>query len=194
MERPNNWDSVQPMNMGEREILEPQGYICKIISAEERLSKSNKKMLVIYFDIVEGTHAGYYKRLYDNQIKANKDPNKQINWQGVYRQMLEGENYANYLKGLTTILEENNPGYKFDFVPTNMKNLVFGGLFGKEEYYNQVNEIKTSTKIRYVTSVEKVRNNEYNIPPLKEVERKENPFASNENPFENSNDNDDLPW
>lgn len=195
MEKIENWDNVQAMNMGERETLEAQGYVCKILKAEERLSKSNKKMLCILFDIVEGPHAGYYNRLYENQMKTNKDPNKQINWQGVYRQMLEGDNFENYLKGLTEILEKNNPGYKFDFDQEKMKGLIFGGLFGKEEYIGQFDgKVHTTTRIRYIIDVDKVKNNEYNIPPLREVEKKENPFSSNENPFGNTVDDDDLPF
>ena len=194
MEKIANWDNVQAMNMGEREILEAQGYVCKILKAEERLSKSNKKMLCIYFDIIEGNHAGYYNRLYENQMKANKDPNKEIKWQGIYRQMLEGDTYENYLKGLTETLERNNEGYTFDFDQDKMKGLIFGGIFGKEEYYNINGEIKTTTRIRYIIDVDRVRNNEYDIPALRQVERKENPFASNENPFGNQVTDDDLPF
>ena len=194
MERIENWDNVPAMNMGERETLEAQGYVCKILKAEERLSKSNKKMLVIYFDIIEGNHAGFYNRLYENQKKSNKDPNREINWQGIYRQMLEGDNYQNYLKGLTETLERCNEGYHFDFDQEKMKGLLFGGLFGKEEYYNQQGEIKTATRIRYIIDVDRVRNMEYDIPPLRQVERKENPFASNENPFGNQVTDDNLPF
>lgn len=195
MERVANWDNVEPMNMGERETLEAQAYVCKILKAEERLSTTNKKMLVLYFDIIEGKHAGYYNRLFEAQKKSNKDPNVEIKWKGVYRQMLEGDNFENYLKGLTDHLEKDNPGYKFDFDQDKMKGLIFGGLFGKEEYIGKFDgKVHTATRIRYIIDVERVHNLDYDIPPLREVEKQENPFASNQNPFGNQVADDDLPF
>lgn len=196
MERIVGYENAQAMNAGEREVIEPGGYICRIISAEERLSKSNKKMLVIYFDIAEGDKADFYKRRFEEDRKANTDPNKEVYWRGIYRQMLEGDKAANYLKGLMNTLKDSNPGFEWDWDEKKLAGLKFGGLFGREEYEKQDGSgTAMTTRLRFIRSVDFITDGDFEIPADRLLPKTENPFATNTNPFGNTSDNEDtLPF
>lgn len=196
MERMEGYENAQAMNAGERESIEPGGYICRIIGAEERLSKNNKKMLVIYFDIAEGEKADFYKRRFEEDRNANTDVTKVVNWKGVYRQMLEGEKAINYLKGLMDTLKESNPGFEWDWDERKLAGLKFGGLFGREEYEKQDGTGTTfATKLRFIRTVDFIVKGNYEVPADRLLQRTENPFATNNNPFGNTADNEDtLPF
>lgn len=179
MERMVGYEDAQAMNAGERETIEPGGYVCRIISAEERLSKSNKKMLVIYFDIAEGDKADFYKRRFEEDRKANIDPTKEVYWRGVHRQMLEGDKAVNYLKGLMNTLKESNPGFEWDWDEKKLAGLKFGGLFGREEYEKQDGSIGMTTRLRFIRTIDFILDGDYEIPADKLLPKTENPFATN---------------
>lgn len=142
------------------------GYVCVILAVEQKKSNSNKNMLVINFDIAEGDFKGFYMDKYKNATpRSDNDP---IKWQGKYYQMLEGDNWESRFKGLITSIEESNEGYKWNDDEQSLKGKLFGGIFGEEEYiYN--GEIRTNTKLRWIRSVDKIRNGEFEIPRKKEV-------------------------
>lgn len=187
-----NYDKAEVMT-GEREILPVGGYVCKILSAEIATSqKSGNEMLVINFDICEGEKAGYFKRRHDESMKSNTDVTKIIKWSGVYRQMIQGENAAGYFKGFMTTLSASNNGFDWDkcnWDESKLVGLIFGGLFGREEYIKQDGTTGMTTKIRYVRSAEKIRNGEYTIPADKLLKKDDGPFG-NFTPVED----DDLPF
>ena len=187
-----NYDKAEAMT-GEFEILPTGGYVCKILGAEiATAQKSGNEMLVINFDICEGEKAGYYKRRYDEAVKANTDLTKPVKWPGVYRQMIQGENAAGYFKGLMTTLASSNNGFDWDkcnWDETKLIGLIFGGLFGREEYTKLDGTIGMATKIRYVRSVEKVRKGDYTIPADKLLKKDDEPFGN----FTPVTD-DDLPF
>lgn len=179
MERMVGYEDAQAMNAGERETIEPGGYVCRIISAEERLSKSNKKMLVIYFDIAEGDKADFYKRRFEEDRKANTDPTKEVYWRGVHRQMLEGDKAVNYLKGLMNTLKESNLGFEWDWDEKKLAGLKFGGLFGREEYEKQDGSVGMTTRLRFIRTIDFILDGDYEIPADKLLPKTENPFATN---------------
>lgn len=190
MEKLNGYDEAQAIT-GEFETLEAGGYICKIINAKEEKSQSGKRMLVIAFDIAEGEHKDFYKKRYENLVKSNKDPNTVIKWpnNGIYRQMLDGEYASRYLKGMMTALENSNSNFKWDWDEKKLVNLLFGGVFGREEYEGQDGKIKKATKLRWIRSVEKIRNGEFTIPEDILLEKTESNFTYN-----TGNEVDDLPF
>ena len=180
---------------GEFEVLPVGGYICKITDVEIAIAqKSGNEMLVIYFDIVEGEKAGYYKRRYDENVKNNTDVTKEVKWPGIYRQMVQGEKAAGYFKGLMTTLTASNPGFdwdKCDWDETKLKGLIFGGLFGREEYEKMDGSRGMTTKLRFIRSVEKVRSGNFEVPQDKLLPKKVDPFGANS--FTKVDD-DDLPF
>lgn len=106
MEKLENYDNVAPIT-GEYERLNAGGYICKIINAKEEKSKSGKRMLVLALDILEGDKKDFFR----NRFNENANPDKKWPAGAIYRQMLEGEKAAGFLKGLMTSLEASNEGF-----------------------------------------------------------------------------------
>ena len=159
MKKIEGYDEAQVLT-GEYENLEAGGYICKILDAKEEKSTTGKSMLVITFDILEGEHKDFYKRKYDSDTRTDKK------WptNGIYRQMLEGEKSAGYLKGVITSLEASNPKFKWDWDETKLKDLVFGGIFRREQYEANDGSLKFSTKLQFIRSVEKIKNNDFEVP------------------------------
>lgn len=181
---------------GEFEVLPVGGYICKITDVEIAIAqKSGNEMLVIYFDIAEGEKAGYYKRRYDKNVKSNTDVNKVVKWPGVYHQMLDGnDKVAGYLKGLMTTLEASNKGFNWEdcgWDETKLKGLIFGGLFGREEYEKMDGSRGMTTKLRFIRSVEKIRSGNFEVPQDKLLPKKADPFGAD---TFTKVDDDDLPF
>lgn len=184
MELPKDYEQTQGFT-GEYETLEPGGYVCVIKSARVEKTKTNKDMLVIAFDIAEGEEkAGFYQRKFDDDTRDEKK------WQGVHRIMvLDNEGKCNkFFKGFTTSIEASNPGYKFTGDEASLKGKKFGGLFGKEEYENVFGERKMAIKLRYIRSVngiKEAKTPEDKLLPQKSDTSFETDFVA---------DSDDLPF
>lgn len=189
MEKLQGYDEATPIT-GEYEKIEAGGYICEIISAKEETSQSGKKMLVIALDIADGEHKGYFKRRWEENKKRNNDPNKTVKYPSgaVYRQMLEGEKAAGFLKGLMTSLEESNSKFKWDWDEKKLKGLKCGALFGEEEYTGNDGKTKTTTKIRWIRSVQAIEDGKFEIPEKKKL------ATSNNSIFNDVESDDDLPF
>lgn len=158
---------------GEYEQLPVGGYVCKIlqVKAEEPepdAGKSYDVLLRIGFDIVEGEHAGYFKRQFERKVALN--PNAK--WPGMYYQTAKGGEAAGYFKGFITAIEQSNPGYKWDWDERKLKGKLFGGVFGEEEYVGNDGNIRASVKCVWVRSADKIRNGDFTIPEKKTVSGK----------------------
>lgn len=187
MEKVQGYDEAKALT-GEYEKLEAGGYICRIKNAKEETSRSGKKMLVIALDIDEGEKKDFFKRKFDEDTKNEKK------WPvgAIYRQMLEGEKAAGYLKGLITSLEASNEGFKWDWDEKKLANLKCGAIFGDEEYERLDGSIGISTKIKYIRSTKCIEEGNYKTPELKKLPQKGEAF---EDFLANVNDNsDDLPF
>lgn len=186
MEKIQGYDEAQAIT-GEYERLEAGGYICRIINAKEEKSKSGKRMLVIALDIAEGEKKDYFKKRFDEDNRAEKK------WPAgaIYRQMLEGEKAAGFLKGLMTSLEASNEGFKWDWNEKKLRDLKCGAIFGEEEYEKMDGSIGTSTKIKFIRTVKAIQEGNFKVPELKKLPQKGESFED----FINSvNDDDDLPF
>lgn len=166
MKKPDNYESEQATNLGEGyAVIEPGGYICKITQVQVTNSKAGNEMLVILFDIAEGEYKGFYKKQFDE----NTNPDKK--WKGVLRQVVGGSS-TKFFKGMMTAIEKSNSGFVFDFDETKLKGKLFGGLFGREEYFNVTKgEYQFSTKLFWVRDTETVKGGKFEIPKDKLAER-----------------------
>ena len=144
MEKIEGYEEAQAIT-GEYERLEAGGYICKIVNAKEEKSKSGKRMLVLTLDIIEGDKKDYFRKRFDENTNAEKK------WSSgaIYRQMLEGEKSAGFLKGLMTSLEASNEDFKWNWEEKKLIGLKCGGIFVEEEYEKMDGSIGTTTKIKY---------------------------------------------
>lgn len=187
MEKLENYDNVAPIT-GEYEKLEAGGYICKIVSAKEEKSKSGKRMLVLALDILDGDKKDYFKKRFDE----NTSPDKKWSAGAIYRQMLEGEKAAGFLKGLMTSLEASNDGFKWNWDEKKLKDLKCGAIFGEEEYEKMDGSIGTSTKVKFIRTIKAIQDGNFKVPELKKLPPKGEAFED----FVNSvtSDNKDLPF
>lgn len=187
MEKLQGYEEAQAIT-GEYERLEAGGYICKIVSAKEEKSKSGKRMLVLALDILEGDKKDYFKKRFDE----NTSPDKKWSAGAIYRQMLEGEKAAGFLKGLMTSLEASNDGFKWNWDEKKLKDLKCGAIFGEEEYEKMDGSIGISTKVKFIRTVKAIQDGNYKIPELKKLPPKGDAFED----FVNSatSDNEDLPF
>lgn len=171
MEKLKGYDEAQAIT-GEYERLEAGGYICKIKNAKEEKSKSGKRMLVIALDILEGDKKDFFKKRFDEDTRAEKK------WPAgaVYRQMLEGEKAAGFLKGLMTSLEASNEGFKWDWDEKKLANLKCGAIFGEEEYEKLDGSVGTSTKVKFIRTVKSIEEGNFKIPEIKKLPQKGEAF------------------
>lgn len=149
-------------------------------------------MLVIAFDIAEGEHKGIYKRRYDELVKQNNDPATTVKYpnNGVYRVMLDSEKAAGYLKGLMTSIEASNTNFKWNWDEKELKDKLFGGIFGEEEYEKTDGSTGTSVKLRWVRGVQAIEDGKYKIPDKKCLNKKSDNIFNTDV----GDDDDDLPF
>lgn len=197
MEMPKNYEETVGVT-GDFEGLQAGGYICKVISAKEENSQNGNRMLVVAFDIAEGEHKDFYKRRYEANVKGNKDPNYKVKWpnNGVHRIMVEDKdgNCNKFFKGFITIMEESN---EFDFKKakydeTKLKDKLFGGIFGEEEYEKMDGTIGKTVKLRFVRNIGIIEDGKYEIPEIKKLPTSNNNIFNEFNVT--ANDDDDLPF
>ena len=187
MEKIQGYDEAQAMT-GEYERLEAGGYICKIVSAKEDKSKTGKKMLVLALDILEGDKKDYFRNRFDKNTKSDKK------WPAgaVYRQMLEGDKAVGFLKGLMTSLENSNENFKWDWNEKKLVNLKCGAIFGEEEYEKIDGSIGTTTKVKFIRTVQAIKEGKFKIPELEKLPPKGDAFEDFLSTV--ASEDDDLPF
>jgi len=147
---------------GEYETLEPGGYVCKILKVISE-EKDYGDLLRIGFDIVEGEHKDYFKRLHDRKKTNNPD----AKWPGIYYQTVKPDNLT-YFKGFIWAIENSNTNFQWNWDEKKLVGNLFGGVFGQEEYRANDGKIKLSTKCQYVRSVEQVKKG-VKVPDVKRL-------------------------
>ena len=187
MEKVQGYEEAQAIT-GEYERLNAGGYICKIVSAKEEKSKSGKRMLVLALDIIEGDKKDFFRN------RFNEDNRTEKKWPAgaIYRQMLEGEKAAGFLKGLMTSLEASNENFKWDWDEKKLANLKCGAIFGEEEYEKMDGSVGITTKVKFIRTVKAIQDGNFKVPELKKLPEKGEAFED----FINSvtSDNNDLPF
>jgi hypothetical protein len=162
MQKPQGYDQAQGMT-GESSALPAGGYICKILQAKVDKSKKGNDMLIILFDIAEGDHKDFYKK----QFESKKSSNPEAKWQGIYRQLVDGDNLP-YFKGMVLAIEKSN-NFSWDFDEKKLAGKLFGGVFGQEEYKGNDGKTHLSTKCQWIRTVEQIRSGNFKIPDVKRL-------------------------
>ena len=164
MNKPTNWDTTKAMT-GDFQTLPPGGYICTILSAKLEKSKTNKEMIIIAYDIADGEYKDFFKKMFDNNTSQFRK------WPGVYNQLTEGKSLG-FFKGMIESLEKSNPGYTWNWDETALKGKRFGGIFGREEYFNgSKGEYRWSTKLQFIKTVEAITSGNFKTPEDKPAQR-----------------------
>ena len=154
--KPRDWDTAQAYT-GDVERMTPGGHIVKIMNARMDMSKNGRPMLVVSFDICEGSPLdGFYRRKHDSRKNAGFT----TGWGGVIRFMLyasDGVSTNGFFKGFITSVEESNPGYRFNWDERGLEGKLVGLVFGEEEYLGNDGKPHTSVKAQQARSVEAIR-------------------------------------
>ena len=171
--KPKDWETAQAYT-GESEQLEPGGHIVRIMAMRQEMSRNNKPMLVVAFDIEEGSPSdGYFKRRHDNAKKQNTA----AKWPGVIRYTLYGKDGVStnaFFKGFISAVEESNPGYHWNWDERSVAGKLVGMVFGEEEYRSQQDgSIRSSVKAQQARSVQAIRDG-VKVPEKKAL-KEENP-------------------
>ena len=172
---PRDYDNARAFDGTGGPQLTPGGHICRIQGVRlEKTQKTNKDMLVVAFDIAEGSEFdGYFRKRFERSSGFNSN----AKWPGVFRcTLLNATGDTNgFFKGFIEALEASNPGYNFKATKGDeqqMKGKLVGFNFGEEEYERtdyQTGEIKKAISIKpaYAISVARVR--EGVIPPPRKL-------------------------
>ena len=156
IQRPSDWDTAQAFTGESQQTLAPGGHIVRIANMRQETSRNGKPMLVVAFDIEEGSEFdGYYKRLHENKKKFDQG----AKWGGVIRFMLyNAQGGTNgFFKGFIGALEESNPGFRWNWEERSVTGKLCGMVFGEEEYRKQDGSIGTSVKAQMARSVQAIR-------------------------------------
>ena len=165
--KPKDWETAQAYTGGAGQQMTPGGHICKIVALRQETSKNGNPMIVVAFDIDEGSELdGFYKAKLKDQQKQNKDSK----WQGVIRFLLYSKDGGTnpYFKGFVKSLEESNAGYHWDWDERSPAGKKIGIVFREEEYMQET-QIRSSVKAWRVRSVQAILDG-VPVPPKKLLE------------------------
>jgi predicted secreted protein len=162
MEKPKNWDSVKA-NTGDYESLKLGGHEVIIKDAYEYTGMTGNTSLKIEVDINgNDDQKGFYQKQYDNNTNSNKK------WPSAsckYISLKDDDTCIALYKGFTTIIENSNPGYKWNFDEKTLIGKKLCGVYGLEEFEDNEGNVKTAVKLVQLRSLDKL--DKIKIPKVK---------------------------
>lgn len=200
-----NWNDIEVKEFGEFKTLTLGGQELIILEVKEDETTSCRPRLTLKVDIASGTDKGFFKEQFDNDTRNPKKWSKG----GEYSVLIDmDEKTLPFYKALITSIEKSNnikidmvedkENNKFTFDYAKIIGKKIGAIYGLEEYMNDKGELKTATKIRYIRSVDSVRNAQ--IPDVKTIGNKyvsyddymEKKERATQNNFVNMDTNEDI--
>lgn len=193
----NGYDEIQVTEGGA--ALEPGGYELRIIGAKVE-KFTNCEILKVAFDIVNNEkYAGFYS----TRFKAAKAQNPNAKWGGVFDVFIpkdDGTEYDGYtkqaFKRFITSVEKSNEGYIWNWDENSLKDKMFGGLFGREQFKTNEGDLKFAVKCRFPRSIESIKSGDFKIPEDKLYKEKASSSASfgDINDYEVLADGNEVPF
>ena len=157
-------ESVEAIEMGERETLELGGH--EVIIMDARLYESpvsHNVSLKVCVDIAgNDKQKGFFKKQFDNnKLSEAKWPSGATRYLSLKKESLA------YTKGFIKALENSNGGFKFNTSKgwEQLNGLKCAGVFGWEEYQDNEGNTRVATKLTQFRSLDKL--NEITIPRVK---------------------------
>lgn len=149
---------------GDIQALPKGGYVLKVLGAEV-CNNSVGQYVKLGCDVVEGEFANFYANEYKNQQSEDKK------WHCNYLLNVPNDDGSEKdgwtkrrFKTVIEAFEEGNPGYHFDWDEQKLKGKLIGGLFNEREYMGSDGNVKRTTNLAQLCSVEKVRSGKYQLP------------------------------
>lgn len=188
MEKPKNWDSVKA-NTGDYESLKLGGHEVIIKDAYEYTGMTGNTSLKIEVDINgNDEQKGFYQKQYDNNRNSDKK------WPSAsckYISLKDDDTCIALYKGFTTIIENSNPGYKWNFDEKTLIGKKLCGVYGLEEFEDNEGNVKTAVKLVQLRSLDKL--DKIKIPKVKLLDNTYvdyDEYIANKNTKTNSNATD----
>lgn len=178
----DNWDDIEAKQDGSFKSPPPGGYVVCITSVEDN---EVKEYLRLEWDFTEGPWVGFNEQTFD---RAGFWPAT------LFRSYKESA--LGFFKAFKTAVEESNPGYRFDCNdPLALQGKLIGVVLGEEAYISKKGERRTRLYVAQTRSVQAIRNGNYEIPELKDKTGGVATKASADpSPFEELEDDEELPW
>lgn len=171
MRKPNNYENTQVQ--GEFTPVELGGHKLVIKQVEERMSKIDKPMIVVFFDFAQGDkQAGYFTEAFKNDIRPEKK------WPNQATQYIPTEdndgNCSRSFKTFLTCVEHSNKGFETqwgDNFGQQFKGKMIGGVFGPQMDYYNGRELRKHV-LRWFMSIDKI--GDVAIPDMSETQAYKN--------------------
>jgi hypothetical protein len=188
----DEYNKVEAKEMGEFENLALGGHEIIIKDAREYTSDfSGNTSLKVCVDIAgNDKQKGFFQKQFENSTQENKK------WSTSATKYLSLKDESlGFLKGFITACEKSNPNFKFNTKGKweQLNGLKLAGQFGIEEYLDNDNNVKTSTKLMQFRSLDKLL--EIKIPKVKTLNNgfvEYNEYIKCENNLNNSINNDEI--
>ena len=140
------------------------GYIIRILEVKIKENKIGQ-YLVIYYDIAQGTYAGYWQARFD----AYDGPDK--SWKGFTFLNIpkdDGSTEDGWSMGkfraFITSLERSNPGYEFDWDEQHFVGLQVGAIFNLKDIQTDAGDTVRITNLFRFASVDTIINKAFDQP------------------------------
>lgn len=149
IKKPAGYDEAQAYT-GESVQLPKGKYVCSIVQVATQTSTNGNEQFVILFDIAEGEHKDFYKKMFEAAKAQNSGDAK---WKGVFKQNMDGKGVSWFKGVITSIERSNNFTFQWD-KDGNEKTLAgkkFGGIFRRRQF-----EADNGTK-PFVTELYRIR-------------------------------------
>ena len=151
IKKPAGYDEAQAYT-GESIQLPKGKYVCTIVQVATQTSTNGNEQFVILFDIAEGEHKDFYKKMFE---AAKTQNGKNAKWKGVFKQNMDGKG-TSWLKGIVTSIERsNNFTFQWD-KEGNEKTLAgkkFGGIFRRRQFESDNGATPFVTELWRIRSV-----------------------------------------
>lgn len=149
----NNWNNIEATGNEEYKRLVPGGYVCRIMKVEDRQEKS---YLYMELDIIEGEYISYAA----NCMERNGFwPLK------LFRSY--SDKAAGMFKGFIQQIEQNNPGYHWEWKEQTLVGRVIGVVLGEEEYRKMDGSIGTRLNVVRTKTPADIRDGNFKVPEKK---------------------------
>lgn len=176
--------------------LEPGGYELKILGVKVE-NFTSCSILKIRFDVINHEK---YANIFSDKYKTAKVKDVSAKWAngGIFDVFLpnddgsekDGYTKQNFKRFITSV-ENSNQGYIWDWNEQSLVGKIFGGVFGREQFKTDKNELKFAVKCRYARSIDSIRTGDYKIPDDKLLKTQTSSYYTN--PYNKSEKNYSSP-
>lgn len=175
LNKPIDYDQTE--GFGGFEQIALGGHEMIIKKVEVVNSSGGKPMLKVSLDTAPtDSQPSYFSKRWRNDTRQNKV------WGCVYNQLIYNDDGTTNrgFKTILTCVEESNDGYRTvwgEGFEASLTGKLVGGVFGQEEFLNDKQERKMSTKLRFFRSIRQIRDG-VEVPEPKMLQSQSTPFPS----------------